>query len=124
MAGEITISLSVVGSNAGATASATDSDVIVMTGSNISSQTITVAITGTTIPLGAVTVGGVMAIKNLSTGSTIYFGNAIHANLADAIADSCIKIKYGETALLRTNTGIFYGWADIAALAQIVCFDN
>ena len=124
MAGEIAISLSVVGSNAGAVASATDSDVIVMAGSNISSQTITIAITGTTIPLGAVTVGGIMAIKNLSTGSTIYFGNSVHANLTNAIADSCVKIKYGETALIRTNTGVYYGWANIAALAQIVCFDN
>lgn len=119
MAGEITISLSVVGSNAGAVASATDSDVIVMTGSNMSSQTVSILTASTVIPVGAVTVGGVMAIKNLSTGSTIYVDN-----VAAVIATAPIKIKYGETALLRTNTGTYYGIADIAALVQVVCFDN
>ena len=125
MAGEITISLSVVGSNAGATASATDSDVIVMTGSNISSQTLTILSTASTIiAIGAVTVGGVMVIKNLSTTGTVYVNNAVYGTLALAVAGSPVKIKYGETVLLRTNLGTYTAWADINALVQVVCFDN
>jgi hypothetical protein len=125
MAGEITISLSVVGSNAGAVASATDSDVIVMTGSNMSSQTVTILSTAsTTIAIGAVTIGGVMVIKNLSTSGTIYVDNAVYATLALAVAGSPVKIKYGETALIRTNALTYTAWADISALVQVVCFDN
>jgi hypothetical protein len=120
MAGEIAISLSVVGSNAGAVASATDSDVIVMTGSNISSQTVTIGVATTTIPLGAVTVGGVMVIKNLSTTGTIYIDSVTPV----VTAASRIKIKFGESALFRTNAAIYYGIADFAALAQVICFDN
>ena len=119
MAGEIIISLSVVGSKLGATASATDSDVIDMTGNNISSQTQTIAVTSTAIAMGAVPVSGIMAIKNLSTTGTIYIDN-----VAAVIAAAPIKVKYGETALLRTNTGTYYAIADIASLVQIVCFEN
>lgn len=118
MAGEITISLSVVGSKNGATASATDSDVIDMAGNNISSQTVTVGTVSGAIPIGATTVGGIMAIKNLSTTGTIWVDN-----VAAVVANAPIKIKYGETALFRTATGTYYAIADIASLIQIVCFD-
>ena len=123
MAGEITISLSVVGSKGGAVASATDSDVIDMGGSNMSAITQTVPITtSAALVIGSVAIGGIMVVKNLSAGSTVYINN----NGAATVAGAPIKIKYGETALLRTSStgGIYHAVADIAALVQVVCFDN
>ena len=113
------MSLSVVGSKAGATASATDSDVIDMAGSNMAAITQTVGVTTAALNIGLVTVGGIMVIKNLSSSGTIYIDTT-----AAVVLTAPIKVKYGETALIRTNAGTYHAIADIASLVQVICFDN
>ena len=123
MAGEITISLSVVGSKAGATASVTASNVVDMTlaGVDISSQTHTVTSVTGIIPVGAVALGGVMVIKNMSTTVSIYVNNG-----GAALVTSPILVKFGETAIFRTTVGSLYHaiTASGTALIQVVCFED
>ena len=122
MAGEITISLSVVGSKGGATASVTASNVVDMsaTGFDISSQTYSVTNSTTAIPVGAVALGGVMVIKNMSSTVSIY------VNRGTATTTSPVLVKYGETVMFRTVSGTAYEaiTASGTALIQVVCFED
>ena len=123
MAGEITISLSVVGSKGGATASVTASNVVDMsaTGFDISSQTYSVTSGTTPIPVGAVALGGVMVIKNMSTTISVYVNNG-----GAATTTSPVLVKYGETVMFRTTVGSVYHaiTASGTALIQVVCFED
>jgi len=122
MAGEIVISLSVVGSKGGATASVTASNVVDMTlaGVDISSQTHSVTSTSAIIPVGAVALGGIMVIKNMSTAVSVYITKGT------AVVTSPILVKYGETVTFRTTAGTPYEavTASGTALIQIVCFED
>ena len=123
MAGEITISLSVVGAKGGAVASVTASNVVDMsaTGFDISSQTYSVVSTGSTaIPVGAVALGGVMVIKNMSSTVSIYVNRGV------ATVTSPILVKYGETVMFRTVSGTAYEaiTSSGTALVQVVCFED
>jgi len=124
MANEISLSVSFLASKGGASASCVQSVSLDMStpGNDMSTQTVTVNDTPEIlVPIGNVSEGGLMAIRNLSSTATVKFGLS-----GTAYASMLLGVGPNETIVFRNfvPAGDLYAKASAAStLIEVVTID-
>lgn len=120
MANEITLNVSITGSKGGVIMSNAKSMSVNMTepGKHMTSRTFTVGTLAIEILDGAVTVGGLFAMKNLSTTATIFLGPS-----GVTTGNAAVAVGPSEIATFRIGAVALFAIAGTSAQTMVTFID-
>ncbi len=123
MANEITCTIGFAASKGGATENVSSSESLTLTGTQMSSQTITFTNTTAAVPVGATTAGGIILIKNMETNPTYI----LWVDNATPVGTPYVAVGPGETVKFRTIAAqVLYAKNAVVGnlTAQVTVLDN